>query len=101
CPAIVLGIIAGLPWGALGVAIACAGVRCLLAVPSMWFALRGSPVHLADAKAAVWRPVCLSALLYLSVISARSVLSPGSPVAVAGLSLLFGLTLFLSALVLW
>jgi PST family polysaccharide transporter len=100
-PAILLSFFVGLPWGSLGVALAYACTRCLLVVPSTWFALRGTPVRLIDVLGAVWRPFCLSAILFATVSAARFATSPASPLSVAGLSLAAGIAVCLALLVVW
>jgi PST family polysaccharide transporter len=100
-PAIVLSFVVGLPWGGLGVAIAYASARCLLIIPSLWFALRGTQVSLADVHAAVWRPLCLSAALLATVLSARSVVSDWSPGGIVSISLSTGVVVSLAVLGLW
>jgi O-antigen/teichoic acid export membrane protein len=98
---IVLSFIIGIPWGGVGVAIAYAGARCLLIVPSMWFALRGTQIGLPDVGRAVWRPLCLSILLFATVLSVRCYVLDRSPGTIAFLSIMAGLAVSFTAILLW
>ncbi|HLI11588.1 MAG TPA: lipopolysaccharide biosynthesis protein [Alphaproteobacteria bacterium] len=58
----ILSFIAGIHWGALGVAASFAGVGLLIRVPvAFWLACRRGPVHVADLVRAV-QPSALAAL---------------------------------------
>ncbi|HEY7086619.1 MAG TPA: lipopolysaccharide biosynthesis protein [Tepidisphaeraceae bacterium] len=61
-PVLVGGVIAGLHWGAIGVACGYTVASCMLALPGLRYALKGSPLHVSDFASAVWRPT-LAALL--------------------------------------
>ena len=51
----IVAFVAGLPWGGLGVAAAYSIAWGLLVLPMMAYAVRGTPLTLADMGAAVWR----------------------------------------------
>lgn len=57
----IVAFVAGLPWGGLGVAAAYSVAYALIAFPTMAYAVRGTPLTLADIGSAVWRPVVFSA----------------------------------------
>ncbi len=100
-PAIFLSFVIGLPWGGLGVAVAYSIARCVLVIPSMWFAMRGTAVSPTDVLAAIWRPFGLAALLYATVAGVRFLISDWSPTVIVGLSLIAGLVVCSAALGLW
>ncbi len=58
----VVGIVIGLRWGALGVAVAYSVATCLRRLPQMIYAYHGTPVKLRDLGEALWRPVLASGL---------------------------------------
>jgi O-antigen/teichoic acid export membrane protein len=61
----------GLPWGAIGVAVAYA-IHChLWRIPCWWFACRHSPISLRDVLASLWRPVLLSLLMFAAMMAVR------------------------------
>ena len=62
-PAQVASFFIGLPWGAKGVALSYAVCINLLTPPTLYIALKDSPVSLRDLIRAIWRPYCLSALV--------------------------------------
>jgi len=91
----------GLPWGALGVASAFALCKSLLLVPSFWYTLKDSPVSARDVFGAVWRPACLSVLLFAVLAGAHYGIadwSNTSRLLVAGLA---GLIVYMTALLAW
>lgn len=57
----VSAMVAGLPWGVLGVATAFSIAFCVARLPHMAYAVHGSAVQLADVGRALWRPA-LSAI---------------------------------------
>lgn len=54
------GIVAGLPWGTLGVAYAVSVSRLILKVPGLWYCYARTPVNLSDFGLAIWRPAAAS-----------------------------------------
>lgn len=73
-PLFVVAFIAGLPWGARGVAIGYAVVVYLLVVPFFVVATRGSPVNLRDILHAAWHPAVISVGTYAVAVLARDAL---------------------------
>lgn len=55
-PVVITGICAGLPWGAVGVAIGLSAARILLRIPSLRYAYRGTPLRVRDLGAITWPP---------------------------------------------
>jgi PST family polysaccharide transporter len=68
-----LGVIAGLPWGARGVAAAYTGIFLILMYPTMVIAYRFSPVSVAAVLGAVRRPMIASLAGAALVFGVRSV----------------------------
>jgi len=65
-PLVVLGFVAGLPWGPLGVAIGYVVVSVALTVPGFMWSVRGTPVRLADiARASA--PACVVSAIVAAV----------------------------------
>ncbi len=60
-PVSTIGMLAGLRWGAVGIASGYAVATLLLLVPSVWYCLKTSPLSTSDFWRAYWRPA-LSAL---------------------------------------
>lgn len=55
-PLLIAAIVAGLPWGAIGVAAALSIVRFVYYVPGLTYCYHGTPVRLSDFISAIWRP---------------------------------------------
>lgn len=55
-----LGFVAGLPWGAVGVAVGYAVATYVTAVPILAWAFRGTPLRLADFFSSTFRPAVAS-----------------------------------------
>jgi PST family polysaccharide transporter len=98
----VAAICAGLPWGAVGVAAAYAGVRVLVADPLLyWYVGRSGPVRARDIYRAV-APIAFAALCGLGaalVFRQRvEIRSPLAGLAAVGVVLALGFLLVLAAL---
>jgi len=59
-PVNLAAFIAGLPWGALGIATAYTTSQLLLRIPGLMFCLRGMPVELRDVWDAAWLPAVVT-----------------------------------------
>ncbi len=70
----ILAIIAGLPSGIMGVALAIAAVRALLMFPGLWYATRGTSVTVVSVVAAVWTTFAGSAAMCAAIVGFRHVL---------------------------
>ncbi len=69
----VASIVAGLPWGALGVAAAYSAVGLFVRKPLLfWFACRSGPVRLADFYRAVFPSACAALLTLAAVFAFRA-----------------------------
>ncbi len=60
--AAVVGMVAGLPWGALGVAIGLSSARVLMRLPAVLYCFHGTPLVLLDLGSVVWRTAIASAV---------------------------------------
>lgn len=92
-PLNVLAVLLGAQRGAFGVAVAVAIVNVALAVPSLWYGLRMSPVALRDCLTIFLRPLSAAMLAALAIWAADPYLPRMHPDLVAlGLrGILFGL----------
>jgi PST family polysaccharide transporter len=72
-----LSFVAGLPWGARGVALAYTVAVYLLALPGMWAAFRFSPIRMATAGRAVVGPTVLGLAIATAGALARRWYGPG------------------------
>lgn len=59
-PIMILGFVVGLKWGAIGVAWSYTATNLLLYIPGTLWAVKDSPLGLADIWHAGWRPLSLS-----------------------------------------
>jgi PST family polysaccharide transporter len=59
-PILMLAIVAGVPWGAYGIALGFTLGVCLLTIPDLLFCLAQSHLTLRDFGAIVWRPLVAS-----------------------------------------
>ncbi|HEX6104363.1 MAG TPA: hypothetical protein VFZ26_02190, partial [Gemmatimonadales bacterium] len=76
-PVMILGVVAGLPWGAMGVAIGYTAAEVALAYPAIAFCLRTSHLSQRDFFAAVARPA-IAAVAGAALLLAGGSLLPGS-----------------------
>jgi O-antigen/teichoic acid export membrane protein len=58
----IVGIVAGLPWGAVGVAIGLSGSRLLLRIPSLLYCYHGTFLRLGDLWPVTWPPALAASL---------------------------------------
>ena len=58
--AAITGMVAGLPWGALGVAIGLSSARVVMRIPAMIYCFHGTPLRLLDVGEVIWRSVLAS-----------------------------------------
>jgi PST family polysaccharide transporter len=70
-PVLIAGVLAGLWWGAIGVAYGYAAATCLLAFPGLLYALHGSSLRVADFARAVWRPAFMAILAAVALFGMR------------------------------
>lgn len=78
-PVLILCVVIGTRWGALGVATGFAGATALLSIPNVAWAVRGSALSLRDVLAVAVRPASASIFAALVLGGFRSVLPPDVP----------------------
>lgn len=92
-------MLAGLPFGAIGVAVAVSAFQVLIRLPSVWWAAAGTPVRLSDYVAAVRFPFVASSIAAGAAWGLLSMLSldplPHLGVASIAFALAFGVQLVL------
>lgn len=59
--AAVTGMLVGLQWGALGLAIGLSTARVVMRLPAVLYCFHGTPLTLRDVEAPAWRPMVASA----------------------------------------
>ncbi len=91
------GFFVGIHWGAVGVAAAYATCTCLLVLPTLAAAFRGTGVTVRDFLRSIARPALASAAAAAATIALRSLVGPLATVpALAGSTLVFAV-LFLAS----
>lgn len=75
-PLTILGVVAGLPWGAIGVATGFAVITSMLAIPGLLFCLRRSPIEWRDFVSAAWRPSIASIVAAVVTLGVHHYLVP-------------------------
>jgi O-antigen/teichoic acid export membrane protein len=78
-PPLIVAFAIGLPWGAVGVAIAYAITDHLRRIPLFLFAFKDSPIKLADLVGATWRPGIISFIMWAVMLHTRAYLLSWSP----------------------
>ena len=58
----VAGMFAGLPWGAIGVAIGLSSARVVMRLPAVLYCFHGTPLVLRDLGSVVWRTTIASSI---------------------------------------
>jgi PST family polysaccharide transporter len=85
---IILSIVVGLPWGAVGVAASYALVYVVIVVPfQFWFMGREGPVRTADFYRTIAPGACASLIALLAAMGCREWLGIERPIAVIALNL--------------
>ncbi|MDN5870836.1 MAG: lipopolysaccharide biosynthesis protein [Nitrococcus sp.] len=59
-PANIVAFLVGLPFGAIGVAIAFSSAQAILRLPALVYCFKGTPLRLADVGSVIWRPTLAS-----------------------------------------
>jgi PST family polysaccharide transporter len=81
-PIMMLAVVAGVPWGAYGIATGFTVAACLLTIPDLLFCLAESHLTLRDVGAIVWRPLINSLATVAMLYTIHSFLpSAGFPLA--------------------
>jgi len=95
----IISIVAGLRWGAMGVAAAYAATDVCITTPLLfWYVGRRGPVHAADFYRTIAPAVCASMCSLSALLICRPWLSASANL-IARLSVAFGVTLLVSFLV--
>ena len=97
---IVISFIIGLPWGAIGIAVAYAIANYALLIPTLWYCFRRTPVSIRDFFSAILRPAVASLCMGAAIFPAYLLLANQPDIAVVGSCFLVGLLAYLLALVL-
>jgi O-antigen/teichoic acid export membrane protein len=100
-PLTVLALFLGLPWGAMGVAIAYAISVHVIRFPALWYAYRYSPIKISNVLKAVWRPFAVSALMYVSMACAQYYLDTQQPFERVIICCSIGGITFAGSILLW
>ena len=80
-PLYLVAVVLGVPWGSEGVAAAVALAYAIIAVPGVWFALRGSQLRGTDYWTSWWRPALTSVAAGVAVYASQRRLALDSHVA--------------------
>lgn len=95
---IIISFIIGLPWGAIGVAVAYTIANYVLLVPTLWYCFRQTPVSIIDFFSAISRPVVASLCMGMAIFSTCFLLANQPDLIVVGACFVIGL---LSYLLVW
>ena len=96
-PLMVIGIVLGFRWGALGIAIGYTSVRCLLALPEIAFCTHASPLSFSDFLRPAWRPAFASlAALVILLLFGNSLTAPAMAIEFVARLSLFAVTFALA-----
>ena len=95
-PLILLSFLAGLPWGAIGVASGYAICIIIITIPQFSFALKYSPISVRDVFSVIYQPLALSVIVALAMTITRAQVIESSPVWITVISLATGAIVFMS-----
>jgi len=84
---IVISFIIGLPWGAIGIAVAYMIVNYVLLIPTLWYCFRRTSISVTDFFSAISRPVVASIIMGLMMFPTRWYLAGLAPIVSVGLLL--------------
>jgi len=65
--AAVIGMVSGLPWGALGVAIGLSTARVVMRIPAVLYCFHGTALSIRDIESAAWRPIVASVVAGVAI----------------------------------
>jgi O-antigen/teichoic acid export membrane protein len=60
--AAIIGVVSGLPWGALGVALGLSTARVVMRLPAVMYCFHGTSLSIRDIESASWRAIVASAI---------------------------------------
>jgi PST family polysaccharide transporter len=92
----VISFILGLPWGAIGVAVAYTIATYVLLVPTLWYCFRRSPISITDFFSAISRPAVASVIMGLVIFLTRWYLADLAPIISVGLLLVISACVYTS-----
>ena len=84
-PVMIGAVAAGLPWGALGVAVGSTAAACVLVAPGVLFALSGSRLTMGDVVVGLWRPAVAATVAGLATVAVNLVM-PQIPILILRLA---------------
>lgn len=93
---VVASFVVGIPWGAIGVAVAYAAVNYLILLPSLWYCYRFTPIRISTFFRAISRSVLATIAMGFSVLLVYRFLSYQSDAFAVGLCFLNGLLVYLA-----
>jgi len=96
-----LAFLAGLSWGALGVAVAYTVAFYLIVPAYLWYALRRSPVTWLDLAAHVWRPFVAALVLGIVMAAGRRMVIVGTWASISAVPLLSVVITYAALILLW
>jgi len=97
---IVISFIIGLPWGAIGIAVAYMIVNYVLLIPTLWYCFRRTSISVTDFFSAISRPVVASFCMGGAMFPTCLLLTNQPNIVVVGACFAVGLLAYLLALVL-
>jgi O-antigen/teichoic acid export membrane protein len=97
---IIISFIIGLPWGAIGVAVAYTIANYALLAPTLWYCFRQTPVSIMDFFSAISRPVVASLCMGGAIFSTCLLLANQPDIVVVGACFAIGLLGYLLVLAL-
>jgi O-antigen/teichoic acid export membrane protein len=101
CVVLLVMLILGIRWGAIGVAFAHFSTTCLLALPKLYYSFRGTPVSLRTFGHALAGPVLASSALAVALLALRNILPAGSALSSISWALLTALIIYPASLLVW
>jgi PST family polysaccharide transporter len=96
----VISFVVGVPWGAIGVAVAYTIATYVLIVPTLWYCFRRSPVSIRNFFSAISRPVSASIIMGFVILIVHLYLTNVADIVSVGCSFIFGVLVYLVVLVL-
>ncbi|MBU4286950.1 MAG: lipopolysaccharide biosynthesis protein [Proteobacteria bacterium] len=94
----VISFVLGLPWGAMGVAVAYTISNYVTLGPTLWYCFRRSPISIMEFFSVIFRPIIASITMGFAVFFARTYLSNLSDAISLGLSLIISLLAYILVL---
>jgi PST family polysaccharide transporter len=100
CIITVISFILGLPWGAIGIAVAYTIAVYVMLGPTLWYCFRRTPVSIRDFFSAILRSAAASFCMGAAIFPVYLSLANHSNIVVVGACFLIGLLAYLLVLVL-